>query len=404
MSRGRYLMLCTILLHLAGLALSYLYGEIIPVWIGGKLLGRARFVGSIVFWLYSRPFVLLPHSIQLAFFHHPGLTWLCLATFIQLGYLPRYLYRRIKKHDLGASYSGNPGGQYWENIQRRFKEYQQAILRWEPKFTLKIPTWYYYKRQESSQPGLFWRGPKLIIEKDLLRVERVQELAPLLARELMYYNCDDMTFRDILSYYPDRFSRWHLLLHLLGLNILLPVMLMLWFSWSSYWEKRTLVADKFAYYLGQGHLLYFQIHMPLQQEEQIKQKRQEIAREIRELEERRRTHRDDYSHSFAVRSYSYEYTDSSYLNPRQIARQIERLWQEHHQLLEQEQQAFEVHPMLEQRHEQLIALLGTEHTWMEQHGIAPPVQATTLSPVQEPRRLQGRIDQNDGTSQTLSSQ
>lgn len=402
MSRGRFLMLCTVLLHLAGLVLSFLYGEVIVALIGGKLIDWARLVNSIVFRLNSRPFVRLPHSILHIFLDHTGLIWLCLAIFIQLGYLLRYLRRRMKKRYLGTSYAGNPGGQYWENIQRRFKDYQQAILRWEPKFALRAPTWYYYKRQKSSQPNLFWRGHRLVIEKDLLKAEHAQELAPLLARELMYYNCDDMTFRDILSYYPDRFSRWHLLLHLLGLNILLPVMLMLWFSWPSYWEKRTLVADKFAYYLGQGHLLYFQIHMPLQQEEQVKQKLQEITREIGELEERRRTHKDDYSFSFDVRSY--EYVDSSYLNPRQIVHRIERLWQEHHHLLEQERQAFEVHPMLEQRHEQLIALLGTEQTWMEQQGIAPPVQATTLSPVQAPRRLQSRTEQNDGTSQAHSSQ
>jgi hypothetical protein len=391
MSRGRYLMLCTVLLHLSGLALSYLYGEIVVAWIGGKLFDRAGFVSSIAFWLNLHHFVRIPHSSHLAILDHPGLTWLCLALFIQLGYLPRFLRRRMKKRYLGTSYSGNPGGQYWENIQRRFKDYQQAVLRWEPKFSLKTPIWHYYKRQESSQPNLFWRGHKLVIEKDLLKAENAQELAPLLARELMYYNCDDVTFKSILAYYPDHFSRWQLLLHLLGLSILFPVMFMLRYSWPSYWEKRALVADKYAYYLGQGHQLYFHIQVALQQEEQDKRKRREITREIHELEEQQKAHAGGYSLSLTHQRYNYQ-------NPRQLAHQLEQLRQWEQQLLQLEQQALEVHPMLEQRREQLVALLGTEQTWMKQRGIAPPVQATPVSTIQDPRRLQGRTDQNNGTS------
>jgi hypothetical protein len=395
-------MLCTVLLHVAGLALSFLYGEIIVAWIGGKLVDWAGFVSSILFRLNSRPFVRLPHAMLHTFLDHLGLIWLCLALFIQLGYLLRYLRRRMKKRHLGTSYAGNPGGQYWENIQRRFKDYQQAILRWEPKFALRTPTWYYYKRQESSQPGLFWRGHKLVIEKDLLKAEHAQELAPLLARELMYYNCDDVTFKGILAYYPDHFSRWQMVLHLLGLCYFLPVMFMLWFFWPSYWEKRILIADKFAYYLGQGHLLYLHIQVALQLEEQDKQKRREITREIQKLKEQMRAQEDDNSFGFTLHSNGY--TDSSNGDSKRLARQLEYLQQWEQHLLKREQQAFEMHPMLEQRREQLVALLGTEQTWMEQHGIAPPVQATTLSPVQEPRRLQSRTDQNDGTSQTHSSQ
>src|SRR5712691_2601573 len=191
MSRGRYLMLWTLLMHLAGLVLSYLYGEIIPVWIGGKLPGRVGFVRAVAFWLYSQPIVLLPRFIQPTCLRHPGLAWLSLAVIIQLCYLLRYLRHRQKKRDLGVPYSGNPGGQYWEHIQSQFKDYRGASLRWKPGIALKTPAWYYYKRQESSQPDLFWRGRRLIIEKELLRADRVQDLAPMLARELMHYNCDD---------------------------------------------------------------------------------------------------------------------------------------------------------------------------------------------------------------------
>lgn len=378
MSRGRNLMLLTILMHLAGLALSYLYGEIIPAGIGGILPDEVGVVRVATFWLYSRPIMLLPHSIQPAFLHHPGFTWLSLAVFIQLCYLLRHLRHRLKKRDLGVSYPGNPGGQYWENVQHRIKDYREATLRWNPRFVLKTPTWYYYKRQESNQPDMYWRGHKLIIEKELLKAERVQDLTPMLARKLMYYNCDDVAFKDILAYYPDRFSRWQLLLHLSGLCIFLPVMLIQWFFWPSYWTKRRLVADKFAYCLGQGHLLYFHIQVALQQEEHSKRKRREVIRAIQELEERLRMHPDNYN---------------------RLAHHLMQLrqWE---QLLQKEQQTFEVHPMLEQRREQLVALLGTEQTWMEQRGISPPVQATPLPPTQETHRLQGRTDQSNGKSQT----
>jgi hypothetical protein len=379
MSTGRFLMLCTVFLHVAGLALSFLYGEIIVAWIGGKLVYLAGLGISIVFRHNSFPYGRLPYHMLHTFLDHSGLIWLCLALVIQLSYLPRYLRRQMKKRDLGASYAGTPGGQYWENIQRNFKDYRQAILRWEPKIALRTPTWYYYKRLESSQPDLFWRGYKLVIEKDLLKPEHAQELAPLLARELMYYNCDDVTFKVILAFYPDRFSRWQVVLHLLGLCYFLPVMLMLWYFWPRYWEQRILVADKFAYYLGQGHLLYLYIQMQLQQEEQDKQKRRAITREIQKLQEQKRAKKNDYD----LPSFSNE-------DSKQLDHQIKSLQQWEQYFLQKEQQAIEVHPMVEQRREQLVALLGTEQTWMEQHGITPPVQAASLSTIQEPRRLQGK--------------
>lgn len=398
MSRGRYLMLWTILLHLAGLVLSYLYGVLIPVWIGRVLPGWAGFVRVAAFWLYSRPVLLLPHAMQSAFLRDPGLAWLSFAVCIQLCSLLHYLGGRAKKRDLGTSYAGHPGGQYWENVQRRFKEYQEAIKRWHPQFTLRTPTWCYYKRQESRQPDLFWRGRTLIIEKDLLKGEQVQELAPKLARELMYYNCDDVLFKDMLAYYPEHFTRGQWLLHLLGLCIFFPVMCMQWFVWPSYWEKRTLVADAFAYRLGQGHLLSFHIQTALQQDEQVKEKRREVTREIQKLKERMRAYTDDDDLSLTFQSYRSGYSDShDHHSRQQLAHQLTQLRQWEQQLLQQEQQAFEVHPMLEQRREQLAALLGTEQAWMEQRGVAPSAWETLLPLREEPRRLWGPRDGSTGT-------
>jgi hypothetical protein len=75
------------------------------------------------------------------------------------------------------------------------------------------------------------------------------------------------------------------------------------------------------------------------------------------------------------------------LDPRQLDHQLSQLRQQEQQLLQLEQQAFEVYPMPEQRREQLAALLRTEWAWMEQRGIVPSVQVTSLPPAQDPRRL-----------------
>jgi hypothetical protein len=155
-------------------------------------------------------------------------------------------------------------------------------------------------------------------------------------------------------------------------------MFMLWYFWPLYWEQRILVADKSAYYLGQGYLLDLCIKMQLQQEEQEKQKRREITREIHKVQEQKRA-RENY----------YGFPSSSNEDSKQLDHKLESLQQWEQYFLQQEQQALEVHPMVEQRREQLVALLGIEQTWMEQHGIVPPVQAASLSTIQEPRRLHG---------------
>jgi hypothetical protein len=109
-----------------------------------------------------------------------------------------------------------------------------------------------------------------------------------------------------------------------------------------------------------------------------------------------RTQRDDYSFSFIHETSNYGLPGNNDRNPGQrIDLQLMQLREQEQQLLLQEQQAIEVHPMLEQRREQLAALLGSEQTWMEQHGIVPTFQARSLPPTQEPLRMLDRKNSNN---------
>src|SRR3981081_1323199 len=107
--------------------------------------------------------------------------------------------------------------------------------------------------QDSTQPDIYWQGRILVIERGMFAPDRREELAIALARELMYYNSDDIWVKAILFYYP---SGWLLPMFLSGLCILLPAVLIKEIVWSSHWEKRTLVADRFAYLIFQGLLLF----------------------------------------------------------------------------------------------------------------------------------------------------
>lgn len=399
MSRGRYLMLWTIVADLTGLILSYVYGALLPAWIGSLLPGWAGLVRTAAFWLYSRPILLLPYPIQLALLHHPGLFWLGLALLIHLYYLLWYLHRRAFKRDLGEPYSGDPGGPYWEMVQRRYKDYREAIQRWKPPFALKTPTFRYYKRRDSRQPDMFWRGDLLVIERDLLTPSRVQDLAPQLACQLMYYNSDDVVFMDVLSYYPDRFSRWQLFLHISGICIFLPALFMKWRIWPGYWEHRTLVADRFAYYLGQGHLVSSQLHGQQEQQEQMVQQRKDVSRQIRHLQNEINTEGyQDYSLTHYHGSYGWQ------TRRQQLDHQLNALQQRQLQLLAEEEQALSASPMLEQRLEQLASLLHTEQSWMEQRGVTTPALVPPLPLAQEPpRQLPSGTDQSNGTNQVHTS-
>jgi hypothetical protein len=235
------------------------------------------------------------------------------------------------------------------------------------------------------------------MSKGLLDSDRVQELGPYLARELMYFNCEDVPFMDILASYPDHFTRRPVLWNVLGFYVSLPVILANSFLWPSYWNQRVKVAAEFAYALGQGHLLHYHIDMQVRQEEAIQQERKEIAREIARLEQQSQVFesqasiRDWSLPDSDTRGYGYESSRSTYCSQERfyqawnrLSAYINELRKRDLQLGTQELKARSVRPMLEERRGQLTARLGTEQSWMEKHGITPPVMPVPPLPKQEP--------------------
>lgn len=399
MSKGRYRMMWTILADLVGLALSYVYGVIVPAWVGSWL---PKPLSTRALWLYEHFIALLslPRFLQSAFLSNAGLAWLTIAILFRLMYLLQNVrHRHAQSKDLAKPHSGSPGDHYWETVRQRFKDYREALERWKPKVALRTPAWRYYKRLYTSQPDIYWRGRTLVIEKSLLSSDRVQELGPCLARELMYYNCEDVAFMGILASYPDHLTRGLVLWNVLGFYVSFPVILANSFLWPSYWNQRVKVADEFAYALGQGHLLYFHIDMQVRQEEAIQQERREIAREIAQLEQQSQIFESQASISDwsllddDTRGYGYEsYRNTSGSQERfyrawnRLSVQISELRKRDHQLGTQELKARSVRPMLEERRGQLAARLGTEQNWREQHGIISPLSAIPPPPKQEPPR------------------
>jgi hypothetical protein len=393
-------MIWTILADLAGLAASYGYGAILSAWVESCLLEPLR--GDVT-RLYERLVALLPlpPSLQSALSYNAGLSWLTIAVLIHLAYAVRYLCRRRLSSDLARAHAGVPGDHYWEAVERCFRDYREALERWEPRVTLKTPSWRYYKRLQTGEPDMAWRGRTLVIEKSLLEPDRLQELAPYLARELMYYNCEDVTIREVLNSYPDRLTCWLVLWNLLGLYVCLPVLLAKTYLWPSYWRERVMVADEYAYGLGQGGLLHFHIDMQVRQEEALREERREIAREIVRLEQQSRVFQaqasiGDWSlPGDDARTYSYEssYSSSGFQKQfnktwNQLAARINELRKRDVQLGVQELAAHSVRPMLEERRGQLSARLRTEQRWMEQCGITPPPPIVPLPTAQElPRQL-----------------
>jgi hypothetical protein len=415
MSKSRYYLICIILADLAGIALSYLYGAIVPTWIGSWLPAQLGFLRTAALWLYQQPLLLLPHTWRVALMHRTALYWLCFTLLIHLWLLVLYLIRRHPADNLGEPY---PGGPYQETVQNLFKSYRESMQRWKPKWALKTPTWRYYKRQDSSQPDIYWKGRILVIEIGMFAPERHEEFAIALARELMYYNSNDIWVKDILSYYP---SGWLLPMFLSGLCMTLPAVLIKQYGWSPYWEKRTLVADRFAYLVGQGMLLFQQIYIRLRREDNVPQLRRDLSQDLQELthkrdtlqeqindhkarliqkyqEERQRLQYNDYQR------YGYDGTyHSSLFQPQQgqqtivvpeddtlremrkernqMNTSIADLEERIRQLTVQEQLSFAIRPMLEQRLEQLAGLLNTEWQWMQQRGIPVPAnyQAIAIS-------------------------
>jgi hypothetical protein len=399
MSKGRYRMMWTILADLVGLALSYAYGVIVPAWVGSWL---PKPLSTHALKLYEHIITLLSHPrfLNSAFLPNTGLIWLAIAILFRLVYLLLYVRRRAQSKDLAKAHSGSPGDHYWETVQQRFKDYRGALERWKPKIALRTPTWRYYKRLYTSQPDMYWRGRTLMIEKRLLSSDLVQELGPCLARELMYYNCEDIAFMDILASYPDHLTRRLFMWNLLGFYVSFPVILAKSLLWPSYWTERIKVADEYAYALGQGHLLHYHIDMQIRQEEALQEERSGIAREIAQLEqqsqvfENQASIRDWSLPDEDTRAYSYEtYHNTAGSQERfwrvwnRLSVRISELRKRDLQLGIQELKAHSVRPMLEERRGQLAARLGTEQSWMEKRGITTPLSTAPLLSKEPPPRL-----------------
>ncbi len=400
MSQGRYRMMWTILADIAGLALSFFYGMYIPVWIGQLLPEQLNMLPQIVSWLYTLLLMPLTHWPTLhAAFQNPGLTWLVIAILFRVCYLLHYLQRRAKADDLTRPYVGEPGDQYYEIFKHRLKEYNGAIQRWKPTFALRIPTWCYYTRVQSDQPDLFWRGRTLVIEKSLFTVDRRQELRAYLARELMYYTCEDVAFRDILEYYPKKPS---FLLNVTGLCIFWPVTFSNRLLWPTYWKERLLIADDFAYGLGQGYALYALLEAQATQDDALSQERGQLAREIARLEvqlgifQKKASIKDwtlphDDQQSTSSRNARNAVTENAETRFRlrwnQNILYIEELKHRDKELEAQEQRARKIRPLLDERIGQLRARVGTEQRWKAKHGIKPSASPGSLPTQQTPRQF-----------------
>jgi hypothetical protein len=230
---------------------------------------------------------------------------------------------------------------------------------------------------------MFWRGRMLVIEHDLLTPERVQDLAWQLARQLAHYNSHDVDLMDVLNYYPDKFSWWQFVLSLTGLCFFLPVILFRWIVLESYWEQRTLVIDRFAYELGQGHAIYYQIQSQLNQQGRLAEDRLELRKQMNKLRQEKTKVEQD------KRLTVYDEQKGTWLTRSQeIDGELQTLESRHQQMLLQEELARITipRPMYEHRLEQLAALLNTEISAVEHLGVPPASSVVPLFPTQEPPR------------------
>jgi len=259
---GRFLALCTLLADVLGLAASYVAGACIFPAIGSILPGWLSWLRDLCVHLYQAPLFWMslipsmPHALPLALIHHPGLTWGLVYLCAHLWYLTRYLWRRCRETDLARPQPGAPGGRRWEIVQRRYADFREALERFRPEIPLKTPpTFRFFERKNhrDARAELGWRGRVLVIDQALLSPERQQELAPGLAHQLAYYNSEDLWFRSFLNCYPDGFL-WVQCIS--GICLWLPTLVKLCVWPTVYWRGRVLVADRFAYYCGQGYLLY----------------------------------------------------------------------------------------------------------------------------------------------------
>ena len=154
------------------MVLSYVYGADRST-LAWKLASEAALssTGALRLYEHIHHAAVAPSFLAIVVLVNTGSTWLTIAILFRLVYLLRYVRHRAQSKDLAKPHSGSPGDHYWEIVQQRFRDYRGALERWEPKFALRTPTWRYYKRLQTGQPDMFWRGRKLVIEEKPARTQ-----------------------------------------------------------------------------------------------------------------------------------------------------------------------------------------------------------------------------------------
>ena len=138
-----------------------------------------------------------------------------------------------------------------------------------------------------------------------------------------------------------------------------------------------LVADAFASLLWQGYLLYNQLDGQMKRYEQrvVTQRIAELEQLLRSHEQAKTGYRPIFSDVFNPVAQDFKSQDEqSLFMGLQWEQQLVHLRQQQAQLQQYQQEVLSAHPLLEERREQLAALLGQEQIWLEQRGIALPAQ------------------------------
>jgi hypothetical protein len=257
---GYFLLPLTLAADALGTYFSYYYGASLLPWFSIVL---QQFLWPAFLWLISRPVwfwvdlsLPAPPPPIIPFFQQPvwptvGAAWVGLFLLTHAYYAIKHLILRYDNTHWGTPQGGNPGEQKWELIKRRFQDYDEASKRFYQKIEIQFPLIRY--QAVTDAPLAEWRGRLLLIREDALHPAQVQELAPELAYQLATYNSHDWLFRDILDYYPQQATLFHILI---GIGIWMPALIKECLWPILHWRKRVFVADKLAWTLGQGQLQY----------------------------------------------------------------------------------------------------------------------------------------------------
>lgn len=224
-------------------------------WLLPFLLVRILAVLHHVPWL---PVQKIPAAV-LAFFLHPGLIlgllWLAyyLVTALWYGAESYERSQDISSNYVPALAHAWPGERKWELVKQCYHTYNEALKRYTPlPLHLQTPTAFFYRKGNA----LDWKGFRPILPEELLVPEHIHRLLPLLARHLAWYNTLDAEQRIMLQWYPDRCPWW---LIITGNVLWLPAMIKRRNAWERWLAKHELEADTFAFWLGQGRTLEYQL-------------------------------------------------------------------------------------------------------------------------------------------------